>query len=324
MARQGRDSGQPTVRDHGGGVDAAAARWGGNREDWLDLSTGINPVPFPIPAVSAEAWTDLPDRGARERLIAAARQFWQVPETLSILPVPGASAAISRIPALFPDRQVQIPTPTYNEHAAGFRAHGWEVVEGDAPAAVRVHPNNPDGRLWSVEDVPEAGPLVVDESFCDLCPDESLLGQLADRPNTLILKSFGKFWGLAGLRLGFVIGAPGLLSALEEMIGPWAVSGPALRIGESALGDIAWASATRRRVADDTMRLDALLATAGARLEGGTTLFRLYAVDDANALQNRLARARIWSRTFPYSRQWIRLGLPGTAEGWARLETALT
>lgn len=306
-----------TPRDHGGGLDAARARWGGSAEDWIDLSTGINPTPYPIPHIPAAAWTRLPDLAAQSALIQAARDFWQVPEHLEILAVPGASAAIARLPAILAGRGVAIPAPTYNEHAAAFAAHGWQQTE-NPQVTVIVHPNNPDGRLWQSQDL--NGPMVIDESFCDVMPDQSLIGAL--EPHSVLLKSFGKFWGLAGIRLGFVIGAPDLIARLRDLIGPWAVSGPALEIGMQALRNTAWAEATRGRLARDADRLDGILGTRGAQLVGGTTLFRLYRVDDAAAWQDRLARGKIWSRIFPYSDHWLRLGLP-PKDGWSQLERAL-
>ena len=307
-------------RDHGGGLDAAAARWGGTRGDWIDLSTGINPVPYPLPDLPAEAWTALPDAAARERLIARARRFWRVPEGAAVLPVSGASAAIAQIPRLAPPGRVAIPGPTYNEHGAAFRAAGWDLVaEGPAHALVAVHPNNPDGRVWTAEEI--GAPLaIIDESFADVMPGASLIA-LAARPGVLVLKSFGKFWGLAGLRLGMVIGDPELVARLDEMLGPWAVSGPALAIGAEALADPAWAEETRARLTADAARLDRLMESKGSALVGGTDLFRLYEVQDAAAAQAHLAERRIWSRIFPYSDRWLRLGLPHP-EHWDRLAAA--
>ena len=308
-------------RDHGGGVDAAIEKYGGTRAEWLDLSTGINPVPYPLPLVSDAAWAALPDRNATVDLLAAARWFWTVPEGADILAAPGASALIAQIPRLAKAATVHIPAPTYNEHAASFSANGWRVGDaGAAQAQVLVHPNNPDGTVWSAHDI--TTPLtIIDESFCDICPDQSLISQAA-RPGTLVLKSFGKFWGLAGLRLGFAIGDPALIAQLKEMLGPWPVSGVALEIGKAALGDMDWADTTRARLTRDAKRLDGLVGRCGATVLGGTTLFRLYQVDDAARWQDKLARHHIWSRAFPYAPDWIRLGLPGP-DGWARLEAAL-
>lgn len=321
MTATAPDPTNPGTRDHGGGVDAACARYGGARSDWLDLSTGINPVPYPIPAISAQAWTDLPDRAAQNALIAAARRFWNVPDGADILAASGASALIAQIPHLQQPGDVIIPVPTYNEHAAAFAAAGWTVhPQGPHPARVLVHPNNPDGRLWSDRDT-DAGLVVIDESFCDVCPGDSLVS-LGTRPGVVILKSFGKFWGLAGLRLGFAIAVPGTIDHLRDLLGPWPVSGPALAIGAAALTDTGWADATRTRLTHDADRMDTILTQAGARIVGGTSLFRLYDVPDAADWQDRLARHHIWSRIFPYSRTWLRLGLP-PANGWSRLESAL-
>jgi cobalamin biosynthesis protein CobC len=313
--------------DHGGGVDAAVARHGGTRGGWVDLSTGINPCPWPMPAVPSEAWTALPDHGAATALTDAARAFWEVPAGAAVLAAPGASALIARIPALRTAQRVAIPGPTYNEHARAFAASGWQVVaDGPANARVVVHPNNPDGRRWTpataTEGLIPGGLLVIDESFADVCPDASLIG-MAATPGVVVLKSFGKFWGLAGMRLGFAIGDPDLIAALSRMLGPWPVSGPALKVGTAALADHPWAAATRARLATDARRLDALMSQHGAIPLGGTDLFRLFDTPDAAAWQDRLARHHIWTRVFPYDRRWLRLGLPGAAADWARLEAAV-
>lgn len=321
MTGQAENLNPRVARDHGGGLDGAMARYGGERDDWIDLSTGINPHPYEVSGLKPSDWMELPDHGAFERLSDAARDFWGVPDTAAILPAPGASAVIARMPALAAADRVQITTPTYNEHAAAFSAQGW-TVQGTGPVEARVivHPNNPDGHIWQESDA-NAPLTVIDESFCDVTPDASLI-HLAARPGVVVLKSFGKFWGLAGLRLGFAIGHPDLISQLNDLTGPWAVSGPALRVGEQALRDQGWAAATRARLVDEATRLDQLVTTKGARLIGGTSLFRLYDVDDAAAWQDRLARAHIWSRIFPYSKTYLRLGLSPTG-GWARLEAAL-
>lgn len=306
-------------RDHGGGLDAAIAEYGGTRSDWIDLSTGINPVPYPIDPLEPEVWTTLPDQAAMDLLLARARAFWRVPEGAAMLAAPGASALIAQLPRLVPAGRVAIPGPTYNEHGAAFRAAGWTLDDDGGDALVVVHPNNPDGHLWQEGAV--AAPLcVIDESFCDVCPDKSLIA-LAARPGTVVLKSFGKFWGLAGLRLGFAIGDPDLIAQLSEALGPWAASGPALAIGAEAMADPMWQDDTNARLITDAARLDDLLKGQGAVVAGGTTLFRLYEVQDAKAAQAHLARQHIWSRIFPYSETWLRLGLPGP-DHWARVEAA--
>ncbi len=303
--------------DHGGGIDAAAERFGGNRADWIDLSTGINPEPYPLPAFLPQDWTALPDQAAHAALITAARRCWSVPEGAAVLPTPGASAPIALIPQLVPAAHVRILAPTYNEHARAFRAAGWALTDGPADAQVLVHPNNPDGRFW--DGGSQAALTVIDESFCDITPEQSLIARAAD-PGTIVLKSFGKFWGLAGLRLGFAIGDPALIAQMATRLGPWPVSGPALRVGAAALADLAWAATTRARLDRDAARLDALMPAPAV---GGTSLFRLYDVGMAADWQDHLARHRIWSRIFPYSSRWLRLGLPPAA-GWERLERAVS
>lgn len=309
------------TRDHGGRIDQAMAAFGGTRAEWIDLSTGINPVPYPLPEFPPHLWTALPERQATEQLTQAARRFWSVPDTAAILPIPGASIAIAQIPRLAAPAGVMIRTPSYNEHAAAFAAAGWSVTATDAAKArVLVHPNNPDGHWYTADDA-HAPLTVIDESFCDIDPSRSLIA-CASQQGTIVLKSFGKFWGLAGLRLGFAIGDPDLLAALADRIGPWPVSGPALHLGTMALNDFNWADQTRRFLAAESPRLDRIMTSAGAELVGGTTLFRLYSHPRAQDLHNHLTRHHIWTRTFPWSDTAIRLGLPAPSD-WQRLSSAV-
>ncbi len=299
--------------EHGGAPGAAARRFGGDAADWLDLSTGINPVPFPLPPIAPGAWTRLPEPADEAALVAAARRFWAVPDSHGIVAAPGTSALIALLPRILPPGRVEIPGPTYAEHAAAFAAAGWAQGPGDL--RVLVHPNNPDGRRWGAADVGPRG--IVDESFADA--DACTL----PHGPQITLKSFGKFWGLAGLRLGFAIAPLGLAYAIADALGPWPVSGPALAIGTAALDDPAWAAGARARLAAGAARLDRLLTEAGAGVIGGTALFRLAQVPDGRAVQARLAANRIWTRAFDHSPTWLRLGQPGDAAGWARLADAL-
>ena len=318
-----------TIRDHGGNIDTAQARFGG--ADWIDLSTGINRTPYPLPLLPKEAWEALPTDAAMARLLAAAGAAYgsQAP----MLALPGAQAAIQMIPRLCAPARARILTPTYNEHAATLRAAGWQVdemttlsaLEG-ADLAVVVNPNNPDGRSHTREELlrvaATVGRLVVDESFADARPDLSLADK-AGQERLILLRSFGKFYGLAGVRLGFILGSDRDIATLREMAGPWPVSGPAIAIGEAALSDRSWAHATAARLRSDASRLDVMAQSAGWKPLGGTELFRLYDTPDAAATQHRLARRQIWTRLFPYSDRWLRLGLPGQAAEWDRLAAAL-
>lgn len=321
-----------TARDHGGNPDAAIARHGGDPADWLDLSTGINPVPCPVPPVAPETWAVLPRRAAQDRLVAAARTAYDT--RARIIPFAGAQGAIQAMPFLRPAGTARVLSPTYNEHAAALRTGGWDVSPVADPAtlagadlAVVVNPNNPDGRRLPPDRLialaRQVGLLVVDESFADPEPALSLAPRLHDLPdNIVVLRSFGKFYGLAGLRLGFALATRDPAARLADLAGPWPVSGPAIDIAAQALTDRDWWQETVARLTGDSERLDRLAQAAGWRLVGGTVLFRTYDTPDAAAAQEALARHRIWSRIFPWSRGWIRLGLP-PASGWARLQTAL-
>lgn len=319
------------IRDHGGDLDRAISLYGGREGDWIDLSTGINRRPWAMPPVSDTAWRNLPTRADHARLVHAARQAWDVHPDLDAIALAGAQAAIQMIPRLRPPGRARVLVPTYNEHAGTLLAQGWAVEGVDdlaalagADLAVVVNPNNPDGRRHAPDDLRalagEVGLLVVDESFGDVAPDLSLLpgGGAA-----LVLRSFGKFWGLAGLRLGFAFGPAPLIAELRGLAGPWPVSGAAIEAGVAALEDRAWAQEMSATLAGDAARMDALVHAAGWWLVGGTGLFRLYDVGDAQDAQDRLARAHVWSRVFPYSPSWLRLGLPGPEEEWARVEKAL-
>ncbi len=308
-------------RDHGGGIDAACQRFGGARSEWLDLSTGINPVPYPLPRLSDDLWTSLPDQAAFARLIAAARKFWDVPAGAGVVISPGLSSVIACLPDILAGDRIHIPGPTYNEYAAAFDRAGWKQ-SADADTMIAVHPNNPDGRYWARAALAGLRQVVIDESFLDLDPDRGLI-DLASRHGHLILKSFGKFWGLAGLRLGFAIGDPALCRKLSGRLGPWQVSGPALEIGRVALEDTPWAGETRQRLRRDGARLTDMMRTLPLARIGGTDLFHLYQGNGAAQIHTTLAEHHIWTRIFPYAPDWIRLGLPGDQEAWDRLEKAL-
>ncbi|MGR3502601.1 threonine-phosphate decarboxylase CobD [Pseudaestuariivita sp.] len=320
------------MRDHGGNLDAAVARFGGAVEDWIDLSTGINRVPYPVTGIDSTHWQALPTDLAVQGLVDAALAAYRT--DAPILPLAGASHPIQLLPRVLPKADMRVLGPTYNEHAASARAAGWDVSEvtsvealHGAAVAVVVNPNNPDGRHLTPDAVAalsrEVGLLVVDESFADATPEMSVCPRLDALDQVLVLRSFGKFYGLAGLRLGFALGPAQLLMTLREAAGPWSVNGPALEVGRRALSDEAWAAETRARLADEAEALDEMALTAGWHCAGGTGLFRLYETEDAEAAQTHLAEHKIWSRVFPYSKTWLRLGLPGLAGEWDRLKSAL-
>jgi cobalamin biosynthetic protein CobC len=320
------------MREHGGNLDVAQARFGGRMEDWIDLSTGINRRPYPVPALAPRHWSALPSRSDIDALHATAQQAYAT--RASVLAVAGAQAAIQLLPRLAPAGRACILAPTYNEFARVLAGDGWQVenvggIEALAGAdlAVVVNPNNPDGRQHDparlLALLPRVKRLVVDESFADAVPQGSLAAE-AGRAGLLVLRSFGKFYGLAGLRLGFVLGNEADVAAMAAMAGPWPVSGAAIEIGRQALRDRDWADVMRARLETDALKLDGMARTSGWKFVGGTPLFRLYDVGNATAVQERLARVRIWSRIFADKSNWLRLGIPGDETEWTRLAAALS
>ncbi len=310
-------------RDHGGGLDAAINQYGGVRNIWVDLSTGINPNPYPIPDIPPHYWHVLPDEKSQEALLQAARKFWNVPDGASIVPASGVSALIAMLPTLTTKSQVSILNPTYNEFAGAFTGQGW-LLQNQAPVQVRVHPNNPDGRIFSRAEIARQHDqlTIIDESFCDICPEKSMV-DLAEKSNYIILKGTGKFWGLAGLRLGFAITTPELAQKINQQLGPWNISGPAQFIGQKALSDQVWVGDTRQNLAVMTKQLRDVLSQNGLTPIGGTDLFQLAQTPSAKDLHIHLCKNHILTRIFPYSSKWIRLGLPANNIELLQLNDAL-
>lgn len=321
---------------HGGDLGAAADAFGVPPDGWLDLSTGINPIPYPIGELPTAVWQRLPIHADETRLSDAARAYYGPPENTALVAAPGTQAIIQLLPRLRAAGTVAIVSPTYGEHGHRWRAAGHTVTEvkdpelANADVIVIVNPNNPDGRATTPaalltlarRQAARGGWLVVDEAFGDVAPKLSIV-PASGEPGLIVMRSFGKFFGLAGLRLGFALGDSAIIAALADALGPWAVPGPALLLGARALLDQSWQIETRDRLADDAAKLDAMLATAGLTLVGGTTLFRLFESASAPALYEHLGRAGILVRIFDRNPAWLRFGLPGSSADWARLDRAL-
>ncbi len=320
--------------EHGGRLRAAAQRYGIPLEDWLDLSTGIAPYGWDLPPVPAQAWARLPE--INDGLEAAARDYYGA---ASLLPVAGSQAAIQALPRLRTHSNVGILAPTYAEHAAAWRREGHRITklsEGSVHRALPqldvllvVNPNNPTGRLieparlldWHDELAERGGWLVVDEAFIDCTPQHSLAAY-SDMPGLIVLRSFGKFFGLAGLRLGFVLAAQAMLDELEALLGPWAVSGPARSIARQLLADSAGQRRQRERLLADGERLAALLRDCGLPPTGGSALFQFCCTRRAVPCMELLARRGILIRLFA-ELDSLRFGLPADEAGWLRLEQGL-
>ena len=322
---------------HGGRLAAARRRFPDAPAPFLDLSTGINPIPYPMPPLAPDTWARLPEPESLHALHAAAARAYRVADPAMVVAAPGTQILISLLPHLLGRPSAAVLGPTYGEHLAAWRNAGHPAREVAGPddlttatVGVLCNPNNPDGRrhapatLIALADrfAATGGLLLVDEAFADF--DAALsVAPVLPHPGLLVLRSFGKAYGLAGLRLGFALCAPALASRLRTALGPWAVSGPATRIATQALDDHPWRDRTAINLARSAICLDNLLAAAGLAPTGGTSLFRLAATDDALALHRRLGAAGLLVRRFDAHPTWLRFGLPADQPAWDRLENAL-
>lgn len=322
---------------HGGGIGAAAALYGGQPGDWLDLSTGLNTCPPALPAIPDRIWHRLPDQDLLNETRSTARTFYGSGDILP-LPVPGTQSVIQLLPRLADrKKRAAILSPTYGEYARVLAASGLAVdavatlddVDPGSGLVVVVNPNNPTGRLHAPADLlsladrlaGQGGFLVVDEAFGDCTPETSLAGAVATRTNLIVFRSFGKFFGLAGLRLGFVIAADDILERFADWLGPWAVSGPALSVATDLLS--ADPQPLRRIIAERRAGLGGVLGHAGLKVAGGTSLFALVADPCAAELHAHLCRAHILTRKFDYAPTWLRFGLAPDTASDERLAAAL-
>jgi cobalamin biosynthetic protein CobC len=316
---------------HGGRLDEAVARYPTAPQPWLDLSTGINPHlwsppeglvvdPAPLPATSALA--DL------ER--AAARHFGVDPSRVAA--VPGSEIALRLLGAIGLPRPIVALHPSYGTHgeAADERIDVPLLVEqARAPGTILLaNPNNPDGRVIDPAQLRRLAAdrhdwLVIDEAFADATPETSIFPHLDGTEPVLVLRSFGKFFGLAGVRLGFAIAPPAIIARWRALLGDWPVSAHAIAWGTAAYADDEWIARTRTALAEQAAAFDAVLARHGLAAQGACPLFRLVEHPDAPAIFERLAQVGILTRPFADRRDWLRFGVPGDAVALARLERAL-
>lgn len=311
-----------------------AARYGIPPEDWLDLSTGINPSAWPVPPLPAASWQRLPE--ADDGLEDAARRYYGCGHLLAVA---GSQAALQSLPGLRAPCRVGVLAPSYAEHGHAWARGGHRLdllAPEEIPAALDrldvlllINPNNPTGmrfppqtlRAWQERLAARGGWLVVDEAFMDTTPEQSLAAD-AGSEGLVVLRSLGKFFGLAGARVGFVLAWPELLERLGAALGPWAVAHPARHVARLALADQAWQSAAQLRLPGESIRLAALLARHGLPPCGGTALFQWAKCERALAIQDQLAQSGILVRSFDTPAS-LRFGLPGGEKDWERLEQAL-
>ncbi|MEF3067635.1 threonine-phosphate decarboxylase CobD [Pandoraea apista] len=335
----------PATPRHGGNLGEAILRYRRPREDWIDLSTGVNPHGYPVPMPPASAWRDLPD--AFDDLCDVAAQHYGVPVS-TVVPCAGSQAVIRSLPTLLRPGRVAVASLTYSEYAPAFANAGHTLVPWQGPEAglpdvdylVWVNPDNPTTRhvsretltQWQARLAEHGGMLIVDEAFADVSPQASMTPHVGET-GLVVLRSVGKFFGLAGIRAGFALCPQGLATRLAERLGAWTVSGPARFAVRTALRDTAWQAATRERLLHDGERLLRLLR-AHDWPANGTPLFAWTPHPLAPQWHERLAAQGIWTRRFDdrpvtlgngttQTLPSLRLGLPPTEFAWQRLQSAL-
>ncbi len=320
--------------EHGGKLRAAAQQYNIPLDRWIDLSTGINPHGWNGGTPPLSTWARLPED--EDGLIETACTYYNA---TSLLPVAGSQAAIQNIPKMCSHSKVAVLAPSYNEHAHAWQRCGYDV---DFIAADKIHtaieiydvvvvvnPNNPTGHRFSSEDLLQwheqlaarNGWLVVDEAFMDVTPQDSI-GCYANQPGLIVLRSLGKFFGLAGARVGFILAEHSLLQRLAEELGPWSINGPARWIAKQALGDQPWHTSTREQLFSESERLITLLKECELAIEGGTALFQSVLTPQAAEIHKCLAQQGILTRLFS-NQPRLRFGLPENECAWQRLTHAL-
>jgi len=324
---------------HGGDLGAARKLFPGAPEPFLDLSTGINPNPYPIPKLPPDVFTSLPQPEALARLATIAAEAYGAPSPAHVVVAPGSQILVAQTAFLLARGRASILAPTYSEHGRVAELAGHNVVEvadigqlADARIAIVVNPNNPDGRTLAKDTLlaladrlrRRGGLLLVDEAFMEVGPEGASLGDHVEEGNIVVLRSLGKFYGLPGLRLSFALAAPEIAARIATALGPWPVSSAALAIGAAALADSPWREKTRASLAAAALKFDASLVKAGLEVIGGTPLFRLVRTKEAAQFFQHLGENGILVRRFAEHPSWLRFGLPGSEGEWQRLADALT
>lgn len=327
---------------HGGRLHHAAQQFGIPIESWIDLSTGINPHSYPLPTVPQEVWQKLPD--ADDNLLSIAATYYG---SAHLLAVAGSQVAIEALPKLRSHSRVGILSPAYAEYAYQWKRQGHDVQElsieeldsqiANLDVVVVIRPNNPTAELLSQAQLKHwldilqqiNGWLVIDEAFIDAMPNSDKLSMITQDPASglVVLRSVGKFFGLAGIRLGFVWAEPALLSRLAQQLTTWSVSSVARWAGAVSLQDDNWQLLMRQRLVQDSQQLCAMLAKYDFEFVS-TPLFCTVQLPIVHrktgfSVYQYFAERGILIRNFEHL-QAFRLGLPKDAMAWRLLEKALS
>lgn len=253
--------------EHGGDIEGAAAHFGIPLAEWIDLSTGMNPEPYPVEALAVEVFHKLPYQS--QSFIESSARYYGSEQFVAVA---GSQAAIQWLPQLLADLPVLLPSVGYRDHYEYWhQRHSVDFYDSlDASVAAEeisdrlsqnsrqhllvINPNNPSGIQFSIQQIIEwSGMLsgrafvIVDEAFIDTCVGESLLN-LKLPNNIVVLRSFGKFFGLAGIRLGYVFANDSLLARFRQCLTCWQINGPAQAVAIKALSDEVWQKAAQQSI----------------------------------------------------------------------------
>lgn len=327
---------------HGGNLDVAKQLFPHVTVPWLDLSTGINPFSYPIPSIDTGLYQHLPMQAHEEALKDVAARYYGCINKDYVAIAPGTQILIALMPYVIPVHEVCVLCPTYGEHLFSWQHAGVKLSKiydldtfvkcAQKPKRIGVicNPNNPDGRLLSKERLNfilgkwngMGNYLMIDEAYMDFVNESMVSAFPCD--HLIILRSFGKTYGLAGLRVGFLLAQPKIIQKIQYLLGHWCVGGPALHIAMLALQDYQWFTETKQRLCEQQERLNKLLASYKLSCIGGTLLYRLIHYENATSLWYHLASQGIWLRRFDYNHTWLRWGLLYKESDWQRVKMGLS
>lgn len=310
--------------EHGGNIDKAINIYGGKKNEWIDLSTGISPDSYPVPLILPSDWRELPTIGEVQKLELIIQS--QLNTSSQVAVSPGSQIAIHLLPSLMKKKNVTILNPTYEDYSFSFKNAGYRVrfcenfeKLSESEIVVIVNPNNPDGKVYDVKKLLTLSKnvkiLIVDESFNEASKAKSITSYITkETDNIIVIKSFGKFYGLAGLRLGFIFSGEKIIYKFKNLLGNWPISKVSIKIASQALQDKKWKIKNQKNLIKTVKSLDEIMKNINLDFAGGTNLFRLYFTENASILQKLLAQKYIWSRIFSYSKNWLRLGIPNSCD----------
>lgn len=324
-----------TAPIHGGRLNAAIKKYNIPKQDWIDLSTGINPNGWPIPKIPTEFFQRLPEEN--DGLESAAKEYYNADNFISI---PGSQFAIQKLPYLRKKSHVFILSPGYQEHAYCWEKAG-HIVQSltsdeidthikNADVLVIINPNNPTGEQFSAAQLlawhnilnKKGGWLIVDEAFIDGDESNSLIPYTAVNSGMIVLRSIGKFFGLAGIRVGFIFSSKSILPLIKNDIGPWPISSPSRYIATQALKDRGWQKTTNENLNKKSQHLKEQLKNNKLLTAGGCSLFQWVKHPNASQIFQYLAKQGVLVRYFKDSSS-IRFGLPENDKAWKKLDIAL-